>query len=877
LVLIAATIRLNWGRYVQMNKPEKRGIWLAVLHIFALCSFAVAQPLYDLLGRSAEFFVAHRASPGAILMFVLTVSIGVPAVLGLLEVGASQLSRRAQQAIHLFIVFGLAACIAAPLINRIPGLRAYGAVAATLAIAGVYAAAYARIAAIRSMMTVSALGVVAFPAIFLLMTPVSGLTFPSNRSTTPTRAAAVPLPPENQVPIVFIIFDEFEAGALLDEKEDIDSVRFPNFAALARDGLWYPRATSVWTETQRAVPAIMTGLRPVDLKTLPTVQSHPNNLFTWLGSLGYRLNVTEPLTSLCPRDYCAPTSPNADTFKPKEFYSDLSVIYWHVLLPNDVASKLLPAMDASWKGFGTAKGATQHGHENEKNFRDEFNEMVSSDRRPIIDSFIKGISTDRNVLNFLHVLLPHDPYNYLPSGSMYPGGRVDGMNGKVWTTETFLPTFAYQRYLLQVGFADRELGRLVAQLRSQGVYDSALIVVTADHGKSFRPGFAKRSISPDATESAPDLLQVPLFLKLPGLAKGAKSDRRVLTVDILPTIADVLGTELPWKSDGTSMIAESFPDRPTLQVPVIHEPARTMTFDVEALASYPRLRWKVETFGSRTPLDRIAIADPHSHLLGKSIAELPIRESASPLRIESDQLSLFDNVKLHEGAVPSLMTGRVKAPGPVTGMVRLAIALNGIVQVTTHTTEWEGSPLYFTAMLPEPAFRDGRNSVEFFAIEEQNGHVVLESILVPVQEQVNLIRDSSEGEHLRSTSGATYRIRRQRKVAGHIDRIDLQASSYNFVGWAIDPERLTPASRIVLLVNGKQVYSGKPTNTRLDLPKVFGTQNVADSGFSFQIPQDSLPSGASPRLFALSESGGASELPLGRAAQDTLSRPKSSQ
>jgi hypothetical protein len=474
------------------------------------------------------------------------------------------------------------------------------------------------------------------------------------------------------------------------------------------------------------------------------------------------------------------------------------------------------------------------------------------------------------VLNFLHVLLPHDPYNYLPSGSVYPGGGVDGMLGKVWTKDDFLPSVAYQRYLLQVGYADRELGRLVAQLKSQGIYESALIVVTADHGKSFRPGFATRSISPDARESASDLLQVPLFLKLPGLAKVAKSDRRVLTVDILPTIADVLGTKLPWKTDGTSMIGESFPDRSTLDVPVIHDSAQSMTFDVGALTSYPRLRWKLNTFGSRTSLDRIAIADPYSQLIGKSIAELPIRESASPLRIESDQLSLFENVRLHAGEVPSLMTGFIKAPEPVQGMVRLAITLNGIVEVTTHTTAWEGSPLYFTAMLPEPAFRDGHNSVEFFTIQEQNGRVVLEPTLVSVQEQVNLTQDSSEGERLTSTSGATYRIRNPAKVAGHVDRIDRQASWFNVAGWAIDPEQLAPASRIVLLVNGKQAYSGKPGHSRLDLPKVFGTPNVTESGFSFRIPQESLPSGASLRLFALSESGGASELPLARAAQDTI-------
>jgi hypothetical protein len=42
---------------------QKSDFLADALHIFVLCSFALAQPLFDLLARSAEFFVAHRSQP----------------------------------------------------------------------------------------------------------------------------------------------------------------------------------------------------------------------------------------------------------------------------------------------------------------------------------------------------------------------------------------------------------------------------------------------------------------------------------------------------------------------------------------------------------------------------------------------------------------------------------------------------------------------------------------------------------------------------------------------------------------------------------------------------------------------------------------------
>ena len=75
-------------------------------HIFVLTAFAVAQPVYDLLGRNAEFFVAHRSTRGDILTLVLLLSVGLPAAIALVRYLAGLVSSRAGNTLHALIVFG---------------------------------------------------------------------------------------------------------------------------------------------------------------------------------------------------------------------------------------------------------------------------------------------------------------------------------------------------------------------------------------------------------------------------------------------------------------------------------------------------------------------------------------------------------------------------------------------------------------------------------------------------------------------------------------------------------------------------------------------------------------------------------------------------
>ena len=62
------------------------------------------------------------------------------------------------------------------------------------------------------------------------------------------------------------------------------------------------------------------------------------------------------------------------------------------------------------------------------------------------------------------------------------------MNGLPGFRDPFLTRHNEQRYLLQLDFVDRLIGRLLRRLKAQGMYDNTLLVVTADHGIARRPG-----------------------------------------------------------------------------------------------------------------------------------------------------------------------------------------------------------------------------------------------------------------------------------------------------------------------------------------------------------------------------------------------------
>ena len=132
-------------------------------------------------------------------------------------------------------------------------------------------------------------------------------------------------------------------------------------------------------------------------------------------------------------------------------------------------------------------------------------------------------------------------------------GKVKHQGG-LWSNDEWAVAHAYQRHLLELSTVDKLIGQLLTRLRETGLWDKAVIMITADHGVSFKAGDNRRLLS--GTNFA-DILGVPFFVRAPGLKADQISDAAVQNIDVLPTIADLLNVELKWDVFGKSVFDPS--------------------------------------------------------------------------------------------------------------------------------------------------------------------------------------------------------------------------------------------------------------------------------------------------------------------------------
>ena len=127
-------------------------------------------------------------------------------------------------------------------------------------------------------------------------------------------------------------------------------------------------------------------------------------------------------------------------------------------------------------------------------------------------------------------------------------------------------------YQAGVSALDAELGRLFDELDAMGLYEEALIVLTSDHGEEFREH--NRFIHSQPYEPT---IRVPLFVKLPGQKlRGTRITTLAQSVDILPTVLDLLALDFPAYVSGRSLVP-SFTDEDAPPPPVFARDSLTKT------------------------------------------------------------------------------------------------------------------------------------------------------------------------------------------------------------------------------------------------------------------------------------------------------------
>ncbi len=686
------------------SSPLSRG-----LSVFVLSSFALSQPILDLLGRNAVFFLARAAPPiDAILLALVTGLIG-PALLGLAVALPGRWNERLARNLHLATLGVLFGSLVITIAERTPARDLNGKLILALGtIAGAsFALSYKRFENVRLLLKYATPAPLIFVLVFLFASPTSTAVIQSQSLSRPD---AVDL--ANPAPVVLVIFDEFPTVSLMDGSGNLEEPIYPNFARLAGDGTWFRNAVTVRQQTEDSVPAILTGSAG-PTGGLPFASSYPNNLFTVLSD-GYELHVLEAVTGLCPDYACQNKARQTESFAKrwKTLVSDVTVILGHLLLPRDLTDRL-PSIDESWGDFrNTAAASPETSDEQDFDIIEQFRDLDSEDRRKPVSAFIDSIEPagEQPPLYFGHFLLPHIPWRYLPTGQEYPAGNpIPGSATTGWTDDEFLVAQAYQRHLLQVQLVDTLLGNILDRLDAVDLYDPSLIIVLADHGITIRPGIEHRRVVTD--ETLADVAAVPLFIKRPYESTGAVDDYRAETTDVMPTIADVLGFDIPWQTTGYSLFAD---DRPARAATEVVGTKGRVVFDAAGLEILELAGEKAAWFHDNGPAGFAPTG--YEHLLGMLLAEGTGTTSAGS--IEVDHPERYVDVDPDSVILPARLTGTFHSPLSSTTDVYLAVAMNNHVVAVTRTFRREDGRSGFSAMLPHTEFRAGYNAVEFFLIED---------------------------------------------------------------------------------------------------------------------------------------------------------------
>jgi hypothetical protein len=710
-----------------------RPLLVAALHLSALWGLAVVQPTLELLsdGDSAAIFFAGRRVIGGAFVAVVVATVVLPlvALVGLEALVGRLLGERRRERLHLVLVWGLAALLVLYVLERAWRSTAASENGAIAMIVGAAAlglaltALYRRWQPLRSVLSVLSPFPLIAMALFVFASPASELVFSSGESD-PLAA------PASGTPVVMVIFDELPTSTLMDERELIDARRYPGFAELARQATWYRNDVSAADDTVQALPAILASARP-GRGDAPVHSARPRSIFKLLGRT-HRVRAMEHATWLCPPETC-PEARSA-LRRASGVASALGLAYFDTIVPPGLFTRIgvgMPDIGRTWGEALRSEDPTRSLDElirltgNQPRELNRYADAQFARFLRLIEPYRPG--QRRAPFYLLHSALPHLPWVFLPGGKVYAGirdrlpGRNEGGAFEQWTEDAPTVWLGWQRHILQTRFADHELGRLIAKLRHSGLYDRALVVVTADHGASFVPGENRRFVT---KANAADVAMVPLFVKAPGQRRPVVVDRAVQSVDLMPTVADLLGRRIPWPIEGRSVLS---PGAGRRSVSISSFKSATLTTDPAKLTRQrsATVRRQAALFGTGLEGGAGFGIGPARLLVGRHLSDLPMTRP-SGARARLDDAGAFAAVDVRSRYLPA-----ARASGRIEGGYRpvrtVAAAVNGRVAGVGPTVR-AGGRTFFALMLRPDTLRQGRNDLRLYAVRGSTRRTVLEPL-----------------------------------------------------------------------------------------------------------------------------------------------------
>lgn len=672
---------------------------LLLVEVAALAAFAFSRPVLDSFGRSPETFIARNADAAAIVWFGVIVSFVPALVLG--AVGTA--TRLAGPSVRRWAHIGLVGVLGGMVVWRLgQDITGWPGDATKLILAFVLAVPLAgvlrwKVPAFGTFLRYAGVASLLFLGQFLVTSPSAALVLGDGPELDDEVSSSVAAQLGDDAPdVMFVVFDALPTESLLDGTGHIDAATYPNLGRVAEAGTWYRNNTSNAIYTSYSIPAILTGRMP-DTDPDASREADPENLFTLLGG-AYDVQAVEQVTNLCPEDVCVP------------------------LERPGVGPLLGDAVDLWWDGAAQADDAGGS----------DVPGALETNRYPRAERWIEDIAAprgDRPRLVFQHIMLPHGPFTVTDDGTPYAavGTRATGLYTPIWAPGG--AEVGRQRHLLQLQAADRLLGQILDRLDAEDAFDDTLLVVTADHGEAFLPGEPDRQLT---EANAASIAWTPLIIKAPGQSEGRIDDANVQAVDIVPTLADLLGVDLPWDVDG---------------FPV--DQAAAERDDTKPIADFNHVDLKEERDVSYVELDgppyfaEVLRSDAvihdgpegvwrrtaHGALFGQDVDDLDVAESQrDDVRVAVDRLA-----DLESGDEDPPLIEVVGVTDLPAGTV-VAYAVDGTVAALTEVGPGVGDGVRMAhALVPPSLVGDGPSELTAYVVTGDVGHEILTPIGVDPQ------------------------------------------------------------------------------------------------------------------------------------------------
>ncbi len=155
------------------------------------------------------------------------------------------------------------------------------------------------------------------------------------------------------------------------------------------------------------------------------------------------------------------------------------------------------------------------------------------------------LNADKRFFLFLHTFQVHSPY---APPQRYAGLFQPGTDSAASVPPPHVLEMAdYDR---EIRYTDDELRKFFGTMRALGLNKNTVFIIVSDHGEEF----LEHGHMEHGAQNYEETTHVPLLVRGPGIAEGRRVKVNVGHIDILPTVLDLFGIQVPVYANGKSLL-----------------------------------------------------------------------------------------------------------------------------------------------------------------------------------------------------------------------------------------------------------------------------------------------------------------------------------